>query len=121
METENTNRYDHMKDYIESVFHVFQNINNKASENNNKKFKMISLIIYNYVKYVSKEFDVDLQAISKHKPEKVTLLPIFEYITANNIELYDFSKIELKDVDVTKKEDLERFVLSHIYYITQNK
>jgi len=47
------------------------------------------------------------------------MIPIFEYIAHNNIELYDFSKIEVSDVDTNKKEDLERFVLTHIYYITQ--
>ena len=39
----------------------------------------------------------------------------------NNIELYDFSIINMDDVDITKKEDLETFVLTHIYYITQSK
>ena len=46
-------------------------------------------------------------------------MPIFEYISHNNVELYDFNNIELSDVDVTKNEDLERYVLTHIYYITQ--
>jgi hypothetical protein len=36
-----------------------------------------------------------------------------------NIEFYDFTKINIDEVDVRKKEDLEKFVLSHIYYITQ--
>ena len=39
----------------------------------------------------------------------------------NNIELYDFSNINVNDVNITKKEDLERFVISHVYYITQGK
>ena len=29
------------------------------------------------------------------------------------------SKENVNDIDIRKKEDLERFVLSHIYYITQ--
>jgi len=39
----------------------------------------------------------------------------------NNIELYDFTSINMDDLDVTKKEDLERYVLTHVYYITQGK
>jgi hypothetical protein len=27
----------------------------------------------------------------------------------------------MNDLDITKKEDLERFVISHVYYITQGK
>jgi len=55
------------------------------------------------------------------EPDSINLIPIFEYISYNNIELYDFTKINVEDVDVSKKEDLEKFVLTHIYYITQSK
>jgi hypothetical protein len=51
--------------------------------------------------------------------ETINLIPVFEYISHNNIELYDFTKIQVTDVDITKREDLERFVLTHVYYITQ--
>ena len=47
------------------------------------------------------------------------LIPVFEYISYNNIELYNFENIDISDVDMTKNEDLERFVLTHVYYITQ--
>ena len=51
--------------------------------------------------------------------ENIDLMPFFEYVHYNNIEFYDFSTIKIEDVDITKEKDLERFVLSHIYYITQ--
>ena len=35
------------------------------------------------------------------------------------LENRNFEKIDNYNVDVNKKEDIERFVLSHIYYITQ--
>lgn len=66
---------------------------------------------------MASEHNVDLKGIKE--PPEINLIPIFEYIAANDIELYDFSNIDMKDVDVTKRLDLERFVLSHIYYITQ--
>ncbi len=53
--------------------------------------------------------------------ETINLIPIFEYISYNNVELYDFSKIDVNDVDTTNSKDLERFVLSHVYYLTQSK
>lgn len=112
-----SNRYDKMDDYIKSIFNVFQMINRKASQQNDKRLKMIGLTIYNYVLYMSKQHQIDLKNIVE--PENINLIPIFEYVSTNNIEFLDFSNININDIDITKKEDLERFVLSHIYYITQ--
>ena len=112
-----SNRYDKMEDYIASVFSVFQMVTRKAEQQNDSRFKMIGLVINNYVRYMSKKYEIDLKEIVE--PESINLIPVFEYVAANNIELIDFSNITLDDIDVTKKEDLERFVLSHIYYITQ--
>ena len=114
-----SNRYDKIEDYIKSVFNVFQMVNRKAEEQKDKRLKMIGLTIYNYVRYMAKEYDVNLKDIKE--PERINLIPVFEYVAANNIELYDFSNINMSDVDITKKEDLERFVISHVYYITQGK
>ena len=112
-----SNRYDKMDDYVKSVFNVFQMVNRNAEQKNDKRFKMIGLTIYNYARYMATEYNVSLKNIIE--PEKINLIPIFEYVSFNNIEFLDFSSINLNDIDITKKEDLERFVLSHIYYITQ--
>jgi hypothetical protein len=110
--------YDKMPVFIESVFNVFQLVNRKASNQNDKRFKLIALSIYNYVRNLAKENNITLNNIKE--PESINLIPIFEYISHNNIELYDFTKINVEDVDVSKNEDLEKFVLTHIYYITQS-
>lgn len=112
-----SNKYDKMNDYIESIFNVVQLINRKATNQHDNRLKMIALVIYNYVRHMAKEFDVDLKNMVE--PESINLIPVFEYIAANDIELYDFNNVNVDDVDVSKKEDLERYVLSHIYYITQ--
>ena len=117
--TKSVKPYDKMIDFIESVFNVFQLVNRKAENQKDKRFKLIALSIYNYVRNLAKEFNVSLSNIVE--PESINLIPIFEYISHNNIELYHFSKINVEDVDVSKKEDLEKFILSHIYYITQSK
>ena len=109
--------YDKMQEYVESLFNVFTMINEKESIRKDKRFQIITLVIFNYVRKMAKDNDVSLGAIEIKKP--INLMPIFEYISHNNIELYDFNNIELSDVDVTKNEDLERYVLTHIYYITQ--
>lgn len=112
-----TNQYDKMEEYIASVYNVFRMVNQKADNQRDKRFKMIGLVIFNYARYMAKEYNVDLNNIEE--PESINLIPIFEYVAANNVELFDFAKIDVNDVDVSKKEDLERYVLSHIYYITQ--
>ena len=114
-----SNRYDKMEDFVTSVFNVFQMVNKKAEQQQDRRMKMIALVIFNYVRFMAKEYEIDLKILNE--PESINLIPIFEYVAANDIELYDFKNIEMNDVNVTKKEDLERYVLTHIYYITQGK
>lgn len=112
-----SNRYDKMEDYVTSIFNVFQMVNKKAEQQQDKRMKMIGLCIFNYARFMSKEYEIDLKIISE--PESINLIPVFEYVAANNIELYDFNNINMNDVDVSRREDLERYVLTHVYYITQ--
>jgi len=114
-----SNRYDKMDLYISSVFNVFQLVNRKAEQQQDKRMKIVALVIFNYVNFMAKEHNIELKNLVE--PESINLIPVFEYIAANNILLYDFTTINMNDLDVTKKEDLERYVLSHVYYITQGK
>jgi len=110
-------KYDKLNDYVESVFNVFLLINKKSENQKDRRLKLIGLTIYNYIRNIASELNINLNNINFK--ENINLIPIFEYINFNNIELYDFDKINVNDVDITKKEDLEKFVLTHIYYITQ--
>ena len=109
--------YDKMKDYVESLFNVFHMINENESVKKDRRFQIIELVIFNYVRKMAKDNDVNLKDVQIKKP--INLMPVFEYISHNNIQLYDFNNISLQDVDVTKNDDLERYVLTHVYYITQ--
>lgn len=111
-------KYDKIQEFVESLFNVFKMINKKADTQKDKRMKLISLTIYNYVIKNATDYKIDLKKIKD--TESINLIPIFEYINYNNIELYDFSKINVTDVDVTQSTDLERFVLTHIYYLTQS-
>lgn len=111
--------YDKMPEFIESVFSVFQMVNKKAETQQDKRLKMIALVIFNYVRKFASDFKVNLKTLETKELDSINLIPIFEYIAYNNIELYDFDKIDVNDVDTSKKTDLERFVLTHVYYITQ--
>jgi hypothetical protein len=83
--------------------------------------KAIALTIYNYVLKLSKDNNIDLNTSEQIETdiENINLIPFFEYIAFHNIEFYDFKNIQITDVDINNAKDLERFVLSHVYYITQ--
>lgn len=119
MATPDVKVYDKMPDYIASIYNVFQLINYKAEKQSDKRMKMVALMVFNYVRKLAKDYDVNLRDLAE--PDAINLIPVFEYISHNNIELYDFSKISVTDVDVSKTADLERFILTHVYYITQPK
>jgi hypothetical protein len=109
-----------MEEYIKSIFEVFQFINYTAKKNNDTKLGLISLVIYNYIKKLANENNIKLnhekQTINLNT---ISLKPIFDYINNNQIELFDFQKISEDDIDANNEKDIERFVLTHIYYITQ--
>ena len=111
--------YDKINEYVESIFNIFKIVKAKAQQNDDKKMKMISLLIYKYAIKMAKDNNVKIK--NTLEIDSINLIPFFEYISHNNIELYDFSKIKIDDVDISKNSDLERFVLTHIYYITQTK
>lgn len=112
-------KYDKMNDYIESLFNVFQAINRKAEMQKDRRLKLIALSIYNYIKKTATDNNFSLVDIKE--PVSINLIPIFEYISFNNIELLDFDNIDMNSIDVTKNEDIERYILTHVYYITQPK
>jgi hypothetical protein len=114
--------YDKMNDYINTIFQVYIMVVKMTPGKNNTKLKCISLVIYNYLIKLAKDNEFDLSKLtsaSNNETININLVPFFEYINHNNIELLDFSKIEETDIDISKSDDIERFVLSHIYYLTQ--
>ena len=109
--------YDKMNDFIGSVYNVFTLVNKNAETKGDKRSKFIAFLILGYVTNLAKQHNVDLKKIEE--PIMINLIPFFEYVSFKNIELFEFDKIKLEDVDTSKPEDIERFVLSHVYYITQ--
>ena len=116
--------YDKINEYINTIFQVYIMVVKMSRSKKNDKLKCISLVIYNYVIQIAIDNGFDLSKLNIAncaEPAKIdiNLVPFFEYIAHNNIELYDFSKIDESDMDVNNAADVERFVLSHIYYLTQ--
>jgi hypothetical protein len=55
-----------------------------------------------------------------NKNDDFSMKPVYEYIQDNKIELLDLNNLSLEDINVTNARDIEKFVLSHIYYIYEN-
>jgi hypothetical protein len=109
--------YDKMNDYAETIYHVFKMVNDKATKQQDKKMKYISVLIFKYLTKIVTEYKINLKNVEEAL--NINLIPVFEYISFNNIELLDFNTIKMEDIDITNEADIERFVLSHVYYITQ--
>jgi hypothetical protein len=109
--------YDKMEDFIETIYKVFNSVNSKADLKRDKRLKYIAVLILGYVTKLAKDYSVSLKEIEE--PDSINLIPFFEYVNFKEIKLLEFDKVQVEDIDVTKSEDIERFILSHVYYITQ--
>jgi hypothetical protein len=103
------------KEYLESIKSISNMLFNKAKDTNDKKLHFISLMIFNYLKGELHDPKIDYSSIELQ--DCINLVPLYEYMAINNIELYDLKKINIDDVNTNKQTDVERFVLSHIFYM----
>ena len=102
-------------EYLVSVKSISNMLFNKAKDTNDKRLHFISLMIFNYLKGELRDPKIDYSSIELQ--DCINLVPLYEYMATNNIELYDLKKIGVDDVDANKQADVERFVLSHIFYM----
>jgi len=108
------------EEYITALYDVFQMLNKLADHKRDQRLKVICLCIFNYIKFIAKEHDVSIaNNRSVNADNEINVAIIYEYMNAHSIEPYDFSNIRMEDVNVNDTKDLERFVLSHIYYLIQ--
>ena len=107
-----------VKPYVETIFNVYLNVLKKSKESNNKKLVAISCIIYNYLNKLAIDHNIVLKDLNV--VQEINMIPYFQYIDYNNIQLYDFDLIQESDVNLKSEKDIEKFVLSHVYYLTQN-
>jgi tRNA uridine 5-carbamoylmethylation protein Kti12 len=109
--------YHKSNEYIETICSVSDMLSSKATISDNIRLKTISQVIQNYTLQILKETNVNVEKLNKN--EYINMVPFFEYVSFNKIEFFDFNKMQPQDIDVTSEADLERYVLSHIYYISQ--
>lgn len=109
-----------MQDFIETIFRIFLLANRKAEMQQDKRLKFICLAIYNYVRDLAKEHEVDLRTITVDPSSaSVSLVPFFAYLEKNQVQLLNLQTATINSINVGDKKDLERYVLSQVYYLTQ--
>lgn len=110
--------YTKSTEYIETIYNVSEMLSKKAFVSKNIRLQAVSQLIKNYSTKIITETNTNIDDLSKN--EYINMVPFFEYVSSNNIDFFDFNKMQPQDIDIHKEDDLEKYVLSHIYYITQN-
>jgi hypothetical protein len=105
-------------EYIESIFNFMEVLYKKAVNLNDKKLLQICKMIFKYLITCCNERKVLLKHLNKN--ENFDMKPVYDYIDDNEIQILDLNNILPQDIDISKPQDIERFVLSHIYYIYAN-
>jgi hypothetical protein len=105
-------------EYIESIFNFMEVLYKKAINLNDKRLIQICKMIFNYLITCCSESKVLLKDLNKN--EDFDMRPVYDYIRDNDIKVLDLNNILPEDIDIKKSHDIERFVLSHIYYIYAN-
>jgi SepF-like predicted cell division protein (DUF552 family) len=111
-------KFEKSKEYIESIFNFMNVLYKKAVKLNDNKLIQICKLIFNYLITSCSESKLLLRDLTKH--EQFDMKHVYEYIEENNIQILDLNNISHADINVSNPLDIERFVLSHIYYIYAN-
>jgi hypothetical protein len=105
------------KDYVNAIYNIAIMINDSAKKKQNERFSTIAYLISNYFYKILKETNFEKNDLEK--TQHINLVPFFEYVSENKIEFYDFNEVDVNNFDVKDETVIEKFILSHIYYITQ--
>lgn len=110
--------FEKSKEYLESIFNFMEVLYKKAVKLNDNKLVQICKLIFKYLITCCNESNLLVKNLNKN--DDFSMKPVYEYIQDNKIELLDLNNLSLEDINVTNARDIEKFVLSHIYYIYEN-
>ena len=110
--------FEKSKDFIESIYNFMEVLYKKAVKLNDNKLIQICKMIFNYIITCCSERNLLIKELNKN--DNFDMKPVYDYIHDNDIKLLDLTNILPEDIDISKPQDIERFVLSHIYYIYAN-
>jgi hypothetical protein len=110
--------FEKSKEYIESIYNFMDVLYKKAVNLNDNKLIQICKLIFNYLIACCADNNLLIKDLSKN--EDFDMKPVYDYIAKNEIKILDLNNILPQEIDISKSQDIERFVLSHIYYIYAN-
>jgi hypothetical protein len=73
-------------------------LNEKANKLSDNKLKQICRLIFNYLINCCNNTSLTLKELTRN--EDFDMKPVYDYITTNNIELFDFNNIRFEDIDI---------------------
>jgi hypothetical protein len=110
--------FEKSTEYIESIYNFMEVLLKKATAKKDNTLLQICRLIFNYLIQCCSENSILIRDLQKK--DDFDMKPVYEYINKNNIQILDLKSILPQEIDVTNPLDIERFVLSHIYYIYAN-
>jgi hypothetical protein len=110
--------FEKSKEYIENVYNFMEVLYKKALTSKDYKLTQICKLIFKYLITCCSENKILIRDLKKN--ENFDMKHVYDYISENKIEILDLNNILPDDIDINNPLDIERFVLSHIYYIYAN-
>lgn len=107
------------KEYVNTLYAVTQMLIENAKTSDDAKLKGIARLVYMYFLNSCNELKLDASHFSS-TDNKINMAYIVNYISHNNIQLYDLKNMIMSEMDPSNSLDIERYTLSHILYIAQN-
>jgi len=110
--------FEKSREYIECICNFLDVLNDKANKLKDNKLKNICKLIINYLVSCCRENNIKITELTKR--DDFDMKVVYEYINKNSIKIVDFDNVKMDEIDINNEYDIERFVLSHIYYIYEN-
>jgi hypothetical protein len=92
-------------------------LSDESYEHHDRKMQHVVMMICNYLLK-----NVKIGGIYRNtwlENDYVDMCPIYEYISLNKIDLFEYSQNELFVIDMRNDADVERFILSYICSIVK--
>ena len=94
--------------FIETVYNVYLNVFKNAKTTNSRKMQSIAMIIYNYLMKLFIDHNVSVHDVKI--TDEINMIPFFQFIENNNIQLFDFENIQECEMNTNNEKDIECFV-----------
>lgn len=110
--------FEKSTEYIESIYNFMEVLLKKANAQKDNTLLQICRLIFNYL--IQCCFENKILIRDLQKKDNFDMKSVYDYISENNIQILDLKNVTPQEINISNPLDIERFVLSHIYYIYTN-